>query len=107
MFLGFSTMSVYAQSKDGISVVSNSLQKKVNVSPNPAISEVKLSIEEKDAKLISISIYSIIGNEVFTRAYNTSAKIIDLDVRNLKKGKYMVRAIFDDNTSEVVTLIKQ
>ncbi|HLV23181.1 MAG TPA: T9SS type A sorting domain-containing protein [Moheibacter sp.] len=107
LFLSFSALNAYAQSKDGIAISNSVDDKKLTISPNPAISIVKISIEGSLADVKSISIYSIIGSEVFSQSYNTSSKTIDLNVRNLKKGKYMVRVIFDDNTSEVSTLIKQ
>jgi hypothetical protein len=107
MFLSFAALNVYAQSKDGI-VVSNPIKdKKVTISPNPAVADVKLTIEGNEADVKSISIYSVIGSEVFSKSYNSSSNSFDLAVRNLKKGKYMVRVIFTDNSSEVVTLIKQ
>ncbi|MET3732425.1 T9SS type A sorting domain-containing protein [Moheibacter stercoris] len=107
MFLSFAALNVHAQSRDGI-VVSNPInEKKLTISPNPAVSDVKLTIEGNEADVKSISIYSVIGSEVYSKAYNSSSNTFDLAVRSLKKGKYMVRVIFTDNTSEVVTLIKQ
>lgn len=107
LFLSFSALNVYAQSKDGISISNSINNKKLTISPNPAVSDIQLSIEGSEANVKSISIYSIIGSEVFSQSFNSSSKNIELSVRNLKKGKYMVRVIFDDNTSEVATLIKQ
>ncbi|MBA5628552.1 T9SS type A sorting domain-containing protein [Moheibacter sp. BDHS18] len=98
---------MYAQSKDGIAISSNLSDKNLKISPNPAITDIKLAIEGSQAEIKAISIYSIIGSEVFSQQYNTNAKVIDLNVRNLKKGKYLVRVIFSDNSSEVATLIKQ
>jgi hypothetical protein len=107
MFLSLAALQVHAQSKDGI-VVSNPIKdKKVTISPNPAVADVKLSIEGNESDVKSISIYSVIGSEVFSKSYNSPSHTFDLAVRSLKKGKYMVRVIFTDNTSEVVTLIKQ
>ena len=107
MFLCFSTLSVYAQSKDGIAISSNLSDKNLKISPNPAVADIKLAIEGSQAEIKAISIYSIIGSEVFSQQYNTNAKVIDLNVRNLKKGKYLVRVIFSDNSSEVATQINQ
>lgn len=107
LFLSFSTLSVYAQSKDGIAISTAVNDKNVKISPNPAVADIKISIEGSQEEIKSISIYSIIGSEVFSQQYNTNSKIIDLNVRNLKKGKYLVRVIFSDNSSEVATLIKQ
>lgn len=107
LFLSFATLNVYAQSKDGISISNTLDEKKLTISPNPAVADVKINIEDSMAEVKSVSIYSIIGSEVFTQSYNTPGKTIDLNVRSLKKGKYMVRVIFDDNTTKVATLIKQ
>lgn len=109
MFMSFSATCLFAQTKDSriTSVTNNITIKKVTVSPNPASADVKLTIEGNQANLRSVAIYSIIGNEVFSKQYNTNSKTIDLDVRSLKQGKYMVRVMFDDNTTEVTTLIKQ
>lgn len=107
MLFGFGFSVANAQLKAEKTAVSNVNIKNVNVSPNPATSLIKVTIEGKQASLRSISIYSIIGNEVFNQMYNSTAATFELDIRNLKKGKYLVRVMFDDNTSEVVTLIKQ
>lgn len=107
LFLSFSALNVYAQSKDGISISNSVDDKKLTISPNPAVSDIKIIVEGSLAEVKSVSIYSIIGSEVFTQSFNSSSKTIDLNVRNLKKGKYMVRVIFEDNTSEATTLIKQ
>lgn len=105
--LSLATLQAYGQSKDGIIVSDPIKEKKVTISPNPAVADVKLTIQGKDAEVKSIAIYSIIGSEVFSKNYNSSANTFELAVRNLKKGKYMVRVVFSDNSSEVVTLIKQ
>lgn len=105
--LSLATLQAYGQSKDGIIVSDPIKEKNVTISPNPAVTDAKLTIQGKDAEVKSIAIYSIIGSEVFSKNYNSSANTFELAVRNLKKGKYMVRVIFSDNSSEVVPLIKQ
>lgn len=109
LFLAFSVLNAYGQSKNGIMVSNQIGDKKVTISPNPAVSDIQISIEGNSAEVKTVSIYSIIGSEVFKQSYTqaNASKIIELNVRNLKKGKYMVRVIFDDNSSEVATLIKQ
>lgn len=108
LFLTFSALTVQAQSKGGISISNNTKEKTVTISPNPAIADAQISIEGNQFEVKAISIYSIIGSEVFSQTYtNASEKIIQLNVRNLKKGKYMVRVMFADGTTEVATLIKQ
>lgn len=107
MFLTFSALTVQAQNKGGISISNNTTEKTVKISPNPAIADVQVSIEGNQFEVKAISIYSIIGSEVFSQTYTKSSKNIELNVRNLKKGKYMVRVMFEDGTTEVATLIKQ
>lgn len=108
LFLTFSALTVHAQSKGGISISNNVKEKTVTISPNPAIADVQLTIEGNQFEVKAISIFSIIGSEVFSQSYTrSSTKTIELNVRNLKKGKYVVRVMFEDGTTEVATLIKQ
>lgn len=107
LIMMFSTVAVFAQNKDGIVVSSPIKEKVVTISPNPAISDINISIVGKSADVKSISIYSIIGTEVISQNFNSTSKSIPMNVRNLKKGKYLVRVIFADNSTEVATLIKQ
>lgn len=107
LFLTFSTLSVFAQSKNGISISNPINEKNITISPNPAVSDAKIVIEGNNMLTIkSISVYSIIGSEVYSKAIVSPSSTFDLNVRNFKKGKYLVRVIFQDNSSEVVTLIK-
>lgn len=107
LFLSATALNAYGQSRDGI-IVSSSIQtKKVTISPNPALADVKISMEGSQVAIKSVVVYSIIGSEVMTQNFNSSSKSVDLNVRSLKKGKYMVRVVFEDNSTEVATLIKQ
>lgn len=104
------TLSAYAQSGHGNSMAVNQsvmTVKKMTISPNPAQSDVKIILDENTPRVKSISVFSIIGSQVMSESVNSSAKVIDLNVGNLKKGKYIVRVIFEDNTSEVSALMKQ
>lgn len=107
LFLSFTALSAQAQIKGGISV-SSEKEKTITISPNPAVSDVLIAIDGNEFEVKAITIYSIIGSEVFSQSYTQSnSKTIGLNVRNLKKGKYMVRVTFEDGSSEVATLIKQ
>jgi len=108
LFLSFTAFTVQAQNKGGISASTSVKEKTITISPNPAVSDVQVSIEGNEFGVKAISIYSIIGSEVFSQSYTQSpTQTIGLNVRNLKKGKYMVRVTFEDGSSEVATLIKQ
>ena len=106
VLLSFSAVSVFAQSKNGIAISTTISEKKITISPNPASSEAKIVIEGSQSVIKSVSVYSIIGSEVFSKSFNLPSNTMDLNVRNFKKGKYLVRVIFEDNSSEVATLIK-
>lgn len=106
LLMSFTAMGVYAQSGNGIAISSSLEQKKVTISPNPAVADINLLIEGTQFNVKTISIYSIIGSEVMTKNFNSNTKNIALDVRSLKKGKYHIRVIFEDNSVEVATLIK-
>lgn len=106
LLVSFTSLSVYAQSGNGIAMSSQIAQKKVTISPNPAVADINLVVEGTHFNVKTISIYSIIGNEVMTKNFNTNSKNITLDVRQLKKGKYHIRIIFEDNSVEVATWIK-
>ncbi|HUH34368.1 MAG TPA: T9SS type A sorting domain-containing protein [Moheibacter sp.] len=106
LLMSFTAMGVYAQSGNGIAISSSLEQKKVTISPNPAVADINLLIEGTQFNVKTISIYSIIGNEVMTKNFNSNTKNIALDVRSLKKGKYHIRVIFEDNSVEVATWIK-
>lgn len=104
----FTAVSLNAQSKNGIAVSTPFQEKNVTISPNPALADIQISVEGKQFDVKSISIYSIIGTEVYKQAFSTApSKTIDINVRSLKKGKYMVRVTFEDGSSEVATLVKQ
>ena len=81
-------------------------QDKGNVSlyPNPASSVFTLKFDNP-AKVNSVIIYSIIGNEVLNKKMDGSAKA-NFNVQNLKKGKYIVRVFNEDGTTETQSLIK-
>ena len=107
LFLSFVSLNAYAQFQEQNLVSDITTEKKLTISPNPAVSDIKLSIEGTQANVKAIVIYSIIGSEVFSKQFDSSSRSIDLDVRNLKKGKYHGRVIFEDNSTQVATLIKQ
>ncbi|WP_413532566.1 T9SS type A sorting domain-containing protein [Empedobacter brevis] len=75
-----------------------------SIYPNPA--SVTLTIKlDNPSKASSVSIYSIIGNEVMNKKLDGSQKT-NFNVQNLRKGKYIVRIFNDDGTTETQALIK-
>lgn len=76
----------------------------VSIYPNPASSTFTIKFDNP-SKASSVSIYSIIGNEVMNKKLDGSQKA-NFNVQNLKKGKYIVRVFNEDGTTETQSLIK-
>ncbi|MCK0205038.1 T9SS type A sorting domain-containing protein [Ornithobacterium rhinotracheale] len=82
-------------------------QDRVKLSPNPAVDTFKIYVEDGE-EIKGITVYSILGNVVFNKEVSSkSKKSIEINISNLKKGKYLVKVFFADNSSEVKPLIKQ
>lgn len=82
-------------------------KEKVVLYPNPAttVSEIKVIAEK--TQIVEVSVYSLLGNKLYEKSYNNNVKTIQLNVQNYKKGKYLVKIVFADGSSEVKALIKQ
>ncbi|CAM3289413.1 T9SS type A sorting domain-containing protein [Empedobacter stercoris] len=76
----------------------------ISIYPNPAISTVTIKFDHP-SKASSVSIYSIIGNEVMSKKLDGSQKT-NFNVQGLKKGKYIVRVFNQDGSTETQSLIK-
>ncbi|MXV38782.1 T9SS type A sorting domain-containing protein [Flavobacteriaceae bacterium Ap0902] len=80
---------------------------KVIITPNPAKENTMVKIIDDEAQIAQISIYSLLGNQIFARNYTGNENSIMLNVQAFKKGKYLIKVIFKDGSSEVKALIKQ
>lgn len=76
----------------------------ISIYPNPATTTLTVKFDNP-SKASSISIYSIIGNEVMNKKLDGSQKT-NFNVQGLKKGKYIVRVFNEDGTTETQSLIK-
>ena len=76
----------------------------VSIYPNPASSTFTIKFDNP-TKVSSVSIYSIIGNEVVNKKMDGTVRV-NFNIQNLKKGKYIVRVFNDDGTTETQSLIK-
>ncbi|WP_313386481.1 T9SS type A sorting domain-containing protein [Chishuiella sp.] len=72
--------------------------------PNPASTSFTIKFENP-TKVINVSVYSIIGNEVLNKRIDGNDKI-NFNVQNLRKGKYIVRILNNDGSTETQSLIK-
>ncbi len=82
-------------------------EEKVMLYPNPAKYVTQVKVMENEVKVSQIAVYGILGNRVYEKSFSGQTKDISINVQNFKKGKYLVKVIFADGTSEVKALIKQ
>lgn len=80
---------------------------KVVLTPNPATTFTQIKLLSEDQKITEVAVYSMLGNKLLIQAYSGSERNIQLNVQNFKRGKYLVKIVFSDGTSEVKALIKQ
>jgi len=105
ILLFFATIFLMTISVNAQSINSNGFEKKSTaIHPNPATSQINIKFDEPN-KVAYVAIYSIIGNEVLNRKVD-QPNAFKLNVQNLKKGKYIVRVINTDGSSESLSLIK-
>lgn len=89
-----------------IEFVSNK-ENRVTLYPNPATTYTQIKITAKDTQISQVAIYSLLGNQLYAKSFAGESNNIQLNVQNYKKGKYLVKVIFTDGSSEVKALIKQ
>ena len=77
------------------------------ISPNPATTYAVLKFETPNASVSQLAIYSLLGNQIFQKNYSGTVDQIPLNLSSYKKGKYLLKVIFTDGTSEVKALIKE
>lgn len=93
--VNFNINSVVAKSDDGVLIAY----------PNPAKDFIVIKAKDSDAKVKTVTFYSILGVQVLEYAVNMNAAEVRLD--KLRPGKYLMRYILDDNTQRVTQIIKQ
>lgn len=87
--------------------LNNHETEKVILTPNPALDYTTIKIVDRNSQVTQISVYSLLGNQIFVKNYSGRENSISLNVQSFKKGKYLVKVIFKDGSSEVKALIKQ
>lgn len=85
--------------------VSNSLQEKAEVFPNPVHSDVNIKLEQH-LKLSRISIYNNIGQMIVDHPINLTNEH-RIDISNLSNGMYFIRIETIDNQSGLFKVVKQ
>lgn len=82
-------------------------ENRVMLYPNPATTFTQIKITAKDTQISEVAVYSLLGNQLFSKSYDGEDNTIQLNVQNYKKGKYLVKVVFTDGTTEVKALVKQ
>ena len=100
-FAGSSTgVTTFNKAQVGVLSIENNTNQisSVNVFPNPAISQVNIAIEGKEAQNLDITIFSITGQQVYANTHAvTGSETIQVPVSNWKQGMYLIRLGNDKN----------
>ena len=77
--------------------------KELVIFPNPATDNLKISSYKK---ITSTYIYNLQGVLLLENINETKSKYINLNLERIKSGTYLVKVIFEDNTSMNKTIFK-
>ena len=68
----------------------SNISKIKNVFPNPSSGKFTLDLQSDSLKSVDVEIFSILGKLVHRKTYKVTNKKIDIDLKNLSKGLYIV-----------------
>lgn len=85
--------------------VINNKDKIFSVYPNPIIDRVYVSLAESAKELISVKIYSSLGNLIKTEVIQPGQTLINIDTGNLRRGVYFVKLTSENGEVQGVTKI--
>lgn len=73
----------------------------LRIAPNPASSNVELTLPAVEKGMVKVEIYTILGTQIQSTVYQVSegAVSLNLSVANLPDGMYLVRVSQNDNIS--------
>lgn len=80
----------------GISINDVFSQNSINLFPNPANSELNISIDTEYSKA-NITVYNLLGKAVLTRN-SYSEQLVTLNINDFENGLYIVNVTVDNNT---------
>lgn len=75
-----------------------------DIYPNPAANEISIN---SNSQVKSIEIFNLLGSKVFSKEIQNFELLQNLNISQLKEGRYFIKIVFLNNTSEVTTLIKK
>ncbi|MGB3946986.1 MAG: M43 family zinc metalloprotease [Bacteroidia bacterium] len=82
----------------------------LNVFPNPAHEQVKISFSLETATLVSIAIYDVLGQLVFEKSkeiYNIGDNTIVINTKEFKSGFYLLKINDSNNSTSLPLIINQ
>jgi len=79
---------------------------KIILSPNPARSFVRINCTDNSVKIKQVSIMSILGPDVINVTLSTPNNLIEINIAKLNQGKYFVKVVYTDGSSDIEQLIK-
>ncbi|MBA5246318.1 T9SS type A sorting domain-containing protein [Marnyiella aurantia] len=102
--LGFSS-TFTAQSREPFGVSQKNDDGTLVAYPNPTRDILLVKAKDPMVKVRSVSFYSILGTQV--ASYNVNMNAAEINLGNLRPGKYLMRYILSDNTQKIKQIIKQ
>jgi hypothetical protein len=92
-----------ANAQSGVEELSsNEEPKAVQVFPNPAIDYVNIRFESPRAKAVSVVLHNIIGNEIDVDAELVDDHIIQLKIKDLPTGYYLITLRQNETSSRTI-----
>jgi len=77
----------------------------LTIFPNPAIDFVRIKSSNLFVRFKEIKVIDIVGNEMFHVTGNNFSTA-ELNISQLRKGKYLIKVTYSDNTEEATQLVK-
>lgn len=89
------------------SITENEIHNNMAIYPNPFNNQISIEFLDDLSEDVSIIIYNVIGEVVFSSKYNTNQKIINIDMSNLSVGSYILTTKTNDKiTSKQIIKIE-
>lgn len=105
-FLTSASNFIQAQSTAVDYGVTSASDRDLVIYPNPVRDNATIKTMQAGVKLRTLVIYSIVGKEV-AEYRNLNQSSINLNLVQLRPGKYLVKYTLSDRTEKVAQLIKQ
>ncbi len=82
------------------------MENNIVVSPNPAVSVTKVISKDSSKKIKAVKVFSVVNEEVISLSNRFPSNALELNVFNLRNGRYFVKVFLSDGTEQMVILVK-